>query len=160
VLQDKAKAAMSPEDKALMDRLEARQSPAKWRDTLKTTGGPVYPARPLEGVWATAPYLHNGSVPTLYHLLFPEERPAKFLVGQKDYDPVKVGFEIDPAKITPQPGLDLFEFDTALPGNANTGHSGQEYGTDLSREDRLAIIEYLKVHHDTWPAKAATAALP
>jgi mono/diheme cytochrome c family protein len=160
VLQDKAKAAMSAEDKALMDRLEAKQSPAKWRDTLKTTGGPVYPARPLEGIWATAPYLHNGSVPTLYHLLFPEERPAKFLVGQKDYDPVKVGFEIDTAKITPQPDLDLFEFDTSVAGNANTGHSGKEYGTELSRDDRLAIIEYLKVHHDTWPVKAAAAALP
>ncbi len=151
-LQEKAKSAMSPEDKAFLDRLEKNHAPAVWRDTLRETGGPVYPARPLEGVWATPPYLHNGSVPTLYHLLFPDERPQKFSLGQKDFDPVKVGFEIDPAKINPQPDFDLFEFDTNQPGNRNAGHDSEAYGTKLPREDRLALIEYLKVHHDAWPA--------
>ncbi len=152
-LQAKAKAAMSKEDQDLMDKLEAKQTPVKWRDTMKATGGPVYPARPLEGIWATAPYLHNGSVPTLYHLLLPAaQRPKKFPVGQKDFDPVNVGFVIDPAKITPQTALTLFEMDTTLPGNLNTGH---EWGTQLPEDDRLALIEYLKVHHDTFPTNEA-----
>ena len=152
-LQAKAKANMSKEDQDLMDKLEARQTPVKWRDTMKATGGPVYPARPLEGIWATAPYLHNGSVPTLYHLLLPAaQRPKKFPVGQKDFDPVNVGFAIDPAKITPQTALTLFEMDTTLPGNLNTGH---EWGTQLPEGDRLALIEYLKVHHDTFPTNEA-----
>jgi mono/diheme cytochrome c family protein len=147
-LQAKAKESMTPEERKLMDQLEAKQTPVKWRDTMTETGGPVYPAKPLEGIWATAPFLHNGSVPTLYHLLRPNERPEKFLVGQKDFDPVRVGFEIRPDKITRDPGLELFELNTSVAGNLNTGH---EYGAELSDEDCEALIEYLKVHRDTWP---------
>lgn len=147
-LQAKAKESMTPEERKLMDQLEAKQTPVKWRDTMTETGGPVYPAKPLEGIWATAPFLHNGSVPTLYHLLRPNERPEKFLVGQKDFDPVRVGFEIRPSKITRDPGLELFELNTSVAGNLNTGH---EYGAELSDEDCEALIEYLKVHRDTWP---------
>ncbi len=151
-VQAKAKEAMTPEERKLMDQLEAKQTPVKWRATMTETGGPVYPAKPLEGIWATAPFLHNGSVPTLYHLLRPNERPEKFLVGQKDFDPVRVGFEIRPDKITRDPGLELFEFNTSVKGNRNTGH---QYGADLSDEDCEALIEYLKVHRDTWPTTHA-----
>jgi mono/diheme cytochrome c family protein/predicted house-cleaning noncanonical NTP pyrophosphatase (MazG superfamily) len=151
-LQTKAKEAMTSEERTLMDQLEAKQIPVKWRDTMTETGGPVYPAKPLEGIWATAPFLHNGSVPTLYHLLRPSERPEKFLVGQKDFDPVRVGFEIRPDKITRDPGLEPFEFNTSVKGNLNTGH---EYGAELSDEDCEALIEYLKVHRDTWPTTHA-----
>ena len=53
----------------------------------------AYPARPLAGVWATAPYLHDNSVPTLWHLLLPpEQRPTRFKVGDREYDPERVGY--------------------------------------------------------------------
>ena len=94
----------------------------------------AYKARPLNGAWASAPYLHNGSVPTLYDLLLPVgERPAQFAVGRWSYDPVKVGYVSD--------GEAPWVLDTSLPGNQNIGHT---YGTTLSDEDRWALVEYLK----------------
>lgn len=101
----------------------------------------VYKARPLNGIWATAPYLHNGSVPNLYQLLKPSaERMAEFHVGSREFDPVNVGFvtAIGPGR---------FRFRTTddrgnpIPGNSNTGH---EYGTALDEEQRWQLIEYLK----------------
>lgn len=93
-----------------------------------------YKARPLNGVWATAPYLHNGSVPTLYDLLLPPaSRPAKFTLGRREYDPKKVGYLSE--------GDVPFVVDTALTGNGNGGH---EYGVTLSDADRWALIEHLK----------------
>lgn len=153
-LQAEAKKKMTPEEINLMDRLEAKQTPVKWRDTMTETGGPVYPAKPLEGIWATAPFLHNGSVPTLYHLLRPDERPEKFFVGQKDFDPVRVGLEIRSDKISRDPGLELFEFNASVKGNLNTGHT---FGADLSDEDCEALIEYLKVHREVWPTPQTVA---
>ena len=96
----------------------------------------IYKARPLNGIWAVAPYLHNGSVPTLDALLSPEDsaRPSEFWMGSKQYDPVKVGY--DGSEI---PGATLF--DTTMPGNSNQGHL---YGTNLSSEDKLDLLEYLK----------------
>lgn len=94
----------------------------------------AYKARPLNGTWASAPYLHNGSVPTLYHLLLPaSQRPATFTVGRFEYDPRKVGYVHD--------GTVPFVYDTSKTGNSNRGH---EYGTSLSEEDRWALVEYLK----------------
>jgi len=96
---------------------------------------PNYRARPLDGIWATAPYLHNGSVPTLADLLKPAaQRPATFFVGDCEIDPVNVGCDT-----TQRPGA--FLFDTSKPGNHNTGH---EHGTTLSPDDRAALLEYLK----------------
>jgi mono/diheme cytochrome c family protein len=93
-----------------------------------------YKARPLNGVWASAPYLHNGSVPTLYHLLLPPaERPARFAVGRWEYDPRRVGYVSD--------GEVPFVVDTTLVGNSNRGHV---YGTTLDEADRWALVEYLK----------------
>ena len=89
----------------------------------------AYKARPLNGIWATAPYLHNGSVPSLYELFMPSCsdaeiangktcRPNRFTLGVRELDPVKVGaVQRDPAQY---PGL--FVFDTKLPGNSNKGH--------------------------------------
>jgi hypothetical protein len=95
----------------------------------------AYRARPLDGIWTTAPYLHNGSVPSLYQLLLPaSKRIARFPVGSRELDPVDVGFSIAPVE-------GAFEFDTSLPGNRNTGH---EYGTQLSEDDRRALVEFLK----------------
>jgi hypothetical protein len=103
-------------------------------------GNPLmaYKARPLEGVWATAPYLHNGSVPTLYDLLQPpEKRPVTFAVGSPTYDPRKVGYESDP-----KAGGGAFVFDTRIDGNSNKGHV---YGVaGLTETQRLELVEYLK----------------
>lgn len=106
-----------------------------------------YKARSLNGIWATAPYLHNGSVPTLYDLLLPKKpekgpkappdaefRPDTFMVGSREFDPQKVGLRSS--------GYDGFLFDTSVRGNSNAGH---EYGTkEMSKEDRLNLLEYLK----------------
>lgn len=106
--------------------------------------GPVYKARPLDGVWATAPFLHNSSVPNLYLLFSPaDERPAKFYLGSRAFDPVKVGFNYDRL-------AGGFRMDTSKSGNANTGHEFSDtegkgvIGPYLEPDQRYAIIEYLK----------------
>jgi hypothetical protein len=96
----------------------------------------AYRARPLNGIWAMAPYLHNGSVPSLYYLLLPSaQRPRIFFTGSWEFDPVNVGLE------TGSPFAGGFKFDAWLPGNSNAGH---EFGTNLDEADRMALIEYLK----------------
>lgn len=101
----------------------------------------AYKARPLDGIWATAPYLHNGSVPTLYDLLLPAaQRPRSFRVGTRDYDPVRVGYAPMAA------GGFLYETADAagrpIDGNGNGGH---DYGAAaMSDADRWALVEYLK----------------
>ena len=105
-------------------------------------GKPSYKAGPLAGIWATGPFLHNGSVPTLYDLLSPEaERPKQFWVGSTRFDPVKVGFLSAASDLTEAERARLFLFDTSRRGNANTGHA---YGAGLSHEQKLELIEYLK----------------
>ena len=95
----------------------------------------AYKAIPLAGVWAGAPYLHNGSVASLTQLLTPApERAAKFTMGGRDYDPALVGYPAD----TAVPGYVL---DTTLPGNSNAGH---EYGTTLPTAEKADLIEFLK----------------
>ena len=105
----------------------------------------AYKVRPLNGIWATPPYLHNGSVPTLYALLSPvDERPKTFYLGNREYDPKNVGYHTE--KIDGG-----FEFDTTIPGNRNTGHEFNNgpardglIGRLLSPDERWALIEYLK----------------
>lgn len=96
-----------------------------------------YKARPLSGVWATAPYLHNGSVPNLAELLLPPSmRSPTFYVGSREYDPKNVGF------VTTKSDRNTFLFDTRLPGNRNVGHV---YGVDrLTPDQRAQLLEYLK----------------
>ncbi|MDA1190129.1 MAG: di-heme-cytochrome C peroxidase [Candidatus Poribacteria bacterium] len=95
----------------------------------------VYKARPLAGIWATAPYLHNGSVPNLYQLLLPSvDRDTTFYLGSRQFDPKNVGFDTSREK-------GLWQFDTSLEGNRNTGH---EYGTSLSDSQRWDLVEFLK----------------
>lgn len=104
----------------------------------------AYRPRPLDGVWATAPFLHNGSVPNLYALLSPvAERPKAFYLGSRKFDPKHVGYEHGEGK-----GLTLV--DTSITGNHNTGHEFTEgsgkgiIGPALSEDDRWALVEYLK----------------
>jgi mono/diheme cytochrome c family protein len=94
-----------------------------------------YKARPINGIWASAPYLHNGSVPSIYDLLLPAaQRPVTFYVGNIELDLVKLGQVYTEAANTSF-------FDTRLRGNSNAGH---EYGTQLNDEERWALIEYVK----------------
>jgi hypothetical protein len=93
-------------------------------------------AGPLLGIWATGPFLHNGSVPTLEDMLQPPQlRPKVFWVGGRELDVARVGFVSDEA-----PGL--FRFDTALPGNSNQGHAFP--ATPFTPAQRAAVIEFLK----------------
>jgi mono/diheme cytochrome c family protein len=103
----------------------------------KTDG---YVNMPLDGLWARAPYLHNGAVPTLADLLNkPDERPKRFFRGDDEYDPKKVGFRSDRERC--DDGRKLFDFKTAERGNSNAGHT---YGTDLKDDEKKALLEYLK----------------
>jgi hypothetical protein len=102
-----------------------------------------YKFRPLTGIWATAPFLHNGSVPTLYDLLLPpSDRPKSFYVGTREFDPVKVGFK------TEQSAENSFLFrvfddqGNPIQGNLNSGHDYNNAG--LSAADREALVEYMK----------------
>lgn len=93
----------------------------------------AYKGRPLNGIWATAPYLHNGSVPNLVELLKrPADRTKQFRLGSREFDVVNVGFTIDQGD---------FLFDTTLPGNSNAGH---DYTEQLTDDDRRDLLEYLK----------------
>ena len=93
-------------------------------------------ASPLAGVWATSPYLHNGSVPTIYELLSPQaERRTVFWTGGRVLDLQRLGYESGEA-----PGL--FRYDTTIFGNGNMGHEFPKGG--LTHDERMAIIEYLK----------------
>lgn len=119
----------------------------------------VYKARPLGGVWSTPPYLHNGSVRTLYQLLSPQhERDEKFLTGRASFDPIQVGLNSADGN-----GIWL---DTRVTGNANTGHEFRDGYTDwqpgsppqygvigpaYTEKQRYEIIEYLKTHLDDPP---------
>lgn len=105
---------------------------------------PSYHALPLSGIWATPPYLHNGSVPSLYALLSPlAERPVSFVLGGRSYDAKTLGLASD----TPPTGYVL---DTRTQGNSNSGHEfnhGQGtgiIGRKLSVDERWDLIEYLK----------------
>ena len=97
---------------------------------------------PLDGIWLRAPYLHNGSVPSLRDLLEPSDnRPTVFYRGNDVYDPQNVGFRAD---LPEADGKKFFAFDTRVPGNGNQGHEGAEYGTELSTDKKNALLEYLK----------------
>ncbi len=120
--------------------------------TFRVTDG--YATQPLDGIWARAPYLHNGAVPSIWDLLSPDaERPVAFEVGVDIYDQQRMGFQA--ARLTPAgdgfmtEGGDAYAgahqlLDTRLKGNAATGHTGPRYGTDLGQPDKRGLIEYLK----------------
>jgi hypothetical protein len=118
-----------------------RRGRVTWRDTLLDTKPPYgpYAARPLYGIWAAAPYLHNGSIPTLYDLLLPPgQRPKTFALGGREYDPVKLGFVVS----TSCEQQDCI-VDTTRTGDGSSGHI---WGTDLAEPDRMSLLEYLKTY--------------
>ena len=102
----------------------------------KTRG---YANHPLDGIWLRAPYLHNGSVPTIRDLLEPpDRRPTVFFRGYDVFDQAGLGFV---ANVPEENGRSFFRYDTSVPGNGNGGHV---YGTTLPDADKRAIVEYLK----------------
>jgi hypothetical protein len=101
-----------------------------------------YANAPLDGVWLRAPYLHNGSVPTLHDLLEPvSARPQTFYRGDDVYDPIRGGFQ---STVAERDGRQFFVYDTRLPGNSNAGHEGRRFGTELTGEQKRAVVEFLK----------------
>ncbi len=151
---------------AALEQRQIRKGP-QWDPTFRATlldsekwpdskGRKVYRSKTLVGIWATPPFLHNGSVPTIYDLLRPAaERPVTFPTGQREYDPVKLGLETDPAKFTLAPGLAPVTLDTRIAGNWNTGHEWPWFYPTLTDEMRFAIIEYLKTHTAPFPLPPA-----
>lgn len=118
--------------------VEAAWINASWfgRPPMEDTEG--YLAPPLLGVWATAPYLHNGSVPDLRSLLRPEERPLRWrrvAAGPDDYDPVRVGVRFEPGNAG-----DPWTYDTTTPGLSAEGH---DFGADLTDGEVDALLAYL-----------------
>jgi cytochrome c5 len=119
---------------------------AKESKAVFTTG---YQAPPLDGIWATAPYFHNGSAPTVYHVLNSKSRPRvytrSFQTGSEDYDQVKVGWKVKELKEPIDSKLSPFDkrkiYDTTQPGRSNGGHP---FGDKLTEDERMAVIEYLK----------------
>ena len=104
-----------------------------------------YKANVLHGIWAQAPYLHNGSVPTLWHLLRPSKRPATFIRGNIKYDEAHVGFVWNKAPTLDEYGagdsVHFAEHDTSLRSNSNQGHT---FGSQWTDDQARAVIEYMK----------------
>jgi hypothetical protein len=115
---------------------------APWSDDQMLVGNPGYPPLTLEAIWARAPYLHNGSVPTLRALLT-GDRPATFYRGNITYDEANVGFTWDAAT-----SAAAQIYDTSKSGNHNTGHDTSDYNGTINwsqQPEQLAdLLEYLK----------------
>ncbi len=120
--------AISP---ALVKNLEE----SVWKDIVQVNQNQGYIAPILEGLWASAPYMHNGSVPTLWHFMRPETRPTQFAVGGQNLDLNKVGSLGNKAI-----GSEIY--DTRTEGRDNRGHE-KEF-ENLSEEDKDDLLEYLK----------------
>lgn len=120
-------------------RFYARQDPSNPDEPLRSYSPPSLTdlkAGPLLGIWATGPFLHNGSVPNVYELLSPpEKRSGHFWVGGRELDVEKLGYVSDANSGT-------FRFDTTLPGNRNSGHLYPK--RPFTHEQRLEVIEFLK----------------
>jgi hypothetical protein len=145
----------------IMKRAGATDDPEYQNIVNEWSDSREFIARPHVAVWATAPYLHNGSVPNLYELLSPVEKrhDCFYLSPTMEFDPQNVGFAIkECTDSSPRDSIVGFEFKTALPGNGNRGHEfrgeGEQcetnskkdgvLGCEIAPENRLAIIEYLK----------------
>ena len=116
-----------------------------YRQKIAAAATGAYAAPPLTGLWASAPYLHNGSVPTIAALLDPPARPARFVAGGHRLDFATLGIALAPDGRYPagyRPWSRPAMSDASALGRSNRGH---EYGSQLSAEERRALIEYLKL---------------
>lgn len=146
-----------PIDEVGTDRARYDSIPASWRDNYSATWFghygekavkhdlPGYVAPPLDGIWASAPYLHNGSVPTLWHLFHADERPVVWTRSEDGYDAERVGLEItvfDDVPTEARSGAARRRyFDTRQFGKSAAGHRFPE---SLDENEKRAVIEYLK----------------
>lgn len=109
---------------------------------IRPTG---YVAPPLDGIWATAPYFHNGSVPTLWHVLHPAQRPSVWSRSENGYDRARIGLDVQefeslpPEAESPRTRRDFY--DTSRPGSSAGGHL---FPDTLTAEQKRAVLEYLK----------------
>ena len=121
-----------------------KEKPGWFANEMQARVTPGYQAPPLDGIWATAPYFHNGSAPTVYHVLNSTARPTRFTrsfsTDRDAYDPTLLGLKFTNGGDAPTPGPRR-TYDTTKPGRSNAGHT---YGDQLSEAERLAVIEYLK----------------
>ena len=112
---------------------------------LRPLGDTVYVAPPLDGIWASAPYLHNGSVPTLWHLMHPARRPTVWRRTPAGYDETRVGLEVEELENLPSgkvpPARRRTYFDTRKPGKSAAGH---DFPDALTEDEKAAVLEYLK----------------
>jgi mono/diheme cytochrome c family protein len=125
--------------------LAAAISRTGYASKIAVARGSNYAAPPLTGIWASAPYLHNGSVPTLASLLSPDTRPPRFNVGGHALDFEQVGLKLDEAGNYPagyKPFSTPAVIDTATPGRSNSGH---RFGEGLDAGDKRDLIAYLKL---------------
>lgn len=113
------------------------------KETIVNPDG--YVAPPLDGVWASPPYFHNGSVPTLWHVLNPSKRPTVWRRSGEKIDAEKIGFRIETAEkvplAEPDPAIRRSYFDTRRFGKSNAGHN---FPDQLVDEEKVAVLEYLK----------------
>jgi mono/diheme cytochrome c family protein len=129
------------------DRFFAWVARSPYGDAQTAAPAPGYIAPPLDGIWATAPYLHNGSVPSMAALLNSDRRPKywRHQLHPRQYDPGKMGWTYDilssGQKAETDPGSRRLIYDTTLKGYGNMGHT---YSDDLRDEARSALLEYLK----------------
>ena len=104
-----------------------------------------YVAPPLDGIWASAPYLHNGSVPTLWHMLHSQDRPIVWKRTEDGYDREKIGLEVETLEAVPSsvrtPVERRYYFDTTQKSKSAVGHT---FPDKLSEEDKTSLLEYLK----------------
>jgi hypothetical protein len=127
----------------------AQENAGWFADEYKGIFTEGYQAPPLDGIWATAPYFHNGSAPTVYYVLNSKARPKVFTRSYKTdesaYDKEKLGWKTEAVEKNPDKKMTGAEqrkiYDTTQPGRGNSGHV---FGDDLEDNERLAIIEYLK----------------
>jgi mono/diheme cytochrome c family protein len=127
----------------------AHEKPASAAESYAVRATKGYQAPPLDGVWATAPYFHNGSAPTIYHVLNSKARPERFTrsfsTDAAAYDWVKVGWlvqTVNGSARLPESAIERRKiYDTTQPGRGNGGHL---FGDHLMEDERLAVIEYLK----------------
>jgi mono/diheme cytochrome c family protein len=127
----------------------AHEQPGWLADEYPARQTAGYQAPPLDGIWATAPYFHNGSVPTVYQVLNSKSRlkifTRSYRTDQESYDPVKLGWKVQALDRGADPQWPAIErrkvYDTTQPGRGNGGHT---FGDKLTEAERMAVIEYLK----------------
>jgi hypothetical protein len=133
--------------KAFSPELENKMNSVSTGQFVEARHQQGYVAPLLSSLWMTAPYLHNGSVPTLWHLMYPEKRPAKFLVGGHHLDFAKMGIllnedgETYPDHVKPTSLPESYQ--TMEPGRSNRGHESPF--TEMSDEEKNNLLEFLKL---------------